>query len=234
MQINRLFEIVYILLEKKSITANELAARFEVSKRTILRDIGTLSGAGIPIYTTKGKGGGISILDNFVLNKTTISDEEQSQILMALQGLTSTQNVESGGILSKLGALFEKTDTNWIEVDFSRWGNVGSDKEKFEMLKKAIIKKQPVIFQYPGYYGVVNERTVYPLKLAFKSKAWYVQAYCLLKDDYRLFKINRILQMEVLPGSFADKEFLPPPIDPDYPESTELISLELIFSSEVA
>lgn len=108
MQINRLFEIVYILLDKKNITANELAEHFEVSKRTILRDIETLTIAGIPIYTTKGKGGGISILDNFVLNKTAVSEEEQNQILIALQSLASTQHMDTDGIISRLGALFRK------------------------------------------------------------------------------------------------------------------------------
>ena len=99
MQINRLFEIVYILLDKKNITANELAEHFEVSKRTILRDIETLTIAGIPIYTTKGKGGGISIMDNFVLNKTAVSEEEQNQILIALQSLASTQHMDTDGII---------------------------------------------------------------------------------------------------------------------------------------
>lgn len=234
MQISRLFEIVYILLEKKKVTANELAEHFEVSKRTILRDIEILTIAGIPIYTSKGKGGGISILDNFILNKTTITDEEQNQILMALQSLSSTQHVDTNNILSKLGALFEKTDTTWIEVDFSRWGNTKPDKEKFEMLKKAIIKKLPVSFIYPNSYGETTNRTVYPLKLVFKSKAWYVQAYCLLKKDYRTFKINRMLEIEIFANSFAEQDFLPPPIDMDKSSSPALVNLKLTFSADVA
>lgn len=233
MQINRLFEIVYILLEKKCITANELAAHFEVSKRTILRDIETLSIAGIPIYTSKGKGGGISILDNFVLNKTTISDEEQNQILIALKSITSTQHIDTSDILSKLSTLFEKTDTNWIEVDFSRWGNTQPDKEKFETLKKAIIKKLAVSFTYPSSYGEITSRTIFPLKLVFKSKAWHLQAYCLNKKEYRTFKINRMLQIEVLRNSFAGQDFSPPPIDTDNSLSA-LVHLKLLFSAEVA
>ena len=114
MQINRLFEIVYILLDKKNITANELAEHFEVSKRTILRDIETLTIAGIPIYTTKGKGGGISILDNFVLNKTAVSEEEQNQILIALQSLASTQHMDTDGIISRLGAFMIMSRTKFV------------------------------------------------------------------------------------------------------------------------
>ena len=101
MQINRLFEIIYILLDKKTVTANELAKKFEVSSRTIYRDVEILSGAGIPIYTTKGKGGGISILDNFILDKSVISKEEQSAIITALTAMSVLPNVEKTGIADK-------------------------------------------------------------------------------------------------------------------------------------
>ncbi|MDR1440129.1 MAG: HTH domain-containing protein, partial [Clostridiales bacterium] len=141
MQISRLFEIVYLLLNKKSVTANELAEHFEVSGRTILRDIDTLSAAGIPVYTSQGKGGGISILDNFVLNKATISDEEQNQILLALQSLSAVGQAEADRILTKLRAIFDKAATDWIAVDFSRWGNSRADRERFETLKRAVVGK---------------------------------------------------------------------------------------------
>lgn len=234
MQINRLFEIVYILLDKKNVTAGELAEHFEVSKRTIFRDIDTLSSAGIPVYTAKGKGGGISILDNFVLNKTAISEEEQDQILISLQSLASTRHVDAGSTLSKLGALFQKTDTAWIEVDFSRWGNGDQDKEKFEQLKNAVIKKLPVSFTYPGVSGEITDRTVYPVKLIFKSKAWYVQAYCLSRRAYRTFKINRILHLKVLPDSFLGQEIPSPPTGQEETGPDNLISLKLLFSPRAA
>jgi predicted DNA-binding transcriptional regulator YafY len=234
MQRSRLLEIVYLLLDKKSITANELATHFEVSKRTILRDIEILTTARIPIYTSQGKGGGISILDNFVLNKSTVSAEEQNQILLALQSLSSTQQINATDLLSKLSALFETTDTNWIEVDFSRWGNTEPDKEKFEMLKTAILKKQAISFSYPSSYGETTSRTVYPLKLVFKSRAWYLQAYCLLKNDYRIFKINRILSAEVLTDSFASRHFIPRLIEPPDSIPPALIHLQLKFAPSVA
>lgn len=91
MQINRLFEIVYLLLDRKNMTAKELAEHFEVSVRTILRDIETLSMAGIPIYTVQGKGGGVRLMDNFVLNKSVLTDKEQQDILSALQGLNAVE-----------------------------------------------------------------------------------------------------------------------------------------------
>lgn len=111
MQINRLFEIIYILLDKKTVTANELAKKFEVSSRTIYRDVEILSGAGIPIYTTKGKGGGISILDNFILDKSVISKEEQSAIITALTAMSVLPNVKKTGIADKMSLLFKSNDS---------------------------------------------------------------------------------------------------------------------------
>ncbi|UUZ83866.1 HTH domain-containing protein [Paenibacillus sp. P26] len=126
MQINRLFEIVYLLLSRKRITAKELAEHCEVSVRTILRDLETLSAAGIPVYTVQGKGGGISALDRYVLNKALLSEEEQQHVLFALQSLSSTNQVDVGGILAKLRALFNKTGSSWIEVDFFALGWPGT------------------------------------------------------------------------------------------------------------
>ena len=123
MQINRLFEIVYLLMNKKHVTAQELAAHFEVSRRTILRDIDTLTTAGIPIYTTQGKGGGIFIQDNFVLNKAFISENEQKQILFSLQSMSATELVETDQVLGRLRSFFASPNKEWIEVDFSRWGH---------------------------------------------------------------------------------------------------------------
>lgn len=131
MQISRLFGIIYYLLEKKESTGKELAGRFEVSVRTIYRDIETLSSAGIPIYTNQGKGGGIVILDNFVLNKSVLSEKEQNEILLALQNLSAAQYPDISFILSRLSSLFKKSDVNWIEVDFSPWGS-DERKRKFQ------------------------------------------------------------------------------------------------------
>jgi len=234
MQISRLFEIVYILIDKKTITSAELAEHFEVSKRTILRDIERLSAAGIPIYTSQGKGGGISILDSYVLNKTILSEEEQNQILFALQGLSATQNITTENILGKLQGLFEKTDSNWIEVDFSRWGNSTGDKLKFEQLKIAIIKKQALAFTYSSSYGQTSQRKVYPLKLLFKSKSWYLQACCLPKENYRTFKINRMRNINSLDENFQGMAFQIPEIDNSDYNPPPLFKAELLFSPSAA
>ena len=234
MQINRLFGIVYILLEKKCVTANELASHFEVSKRTILRDIEALTMAGIPIYTSRGKGGGIKILDNFILNKAVISEEEQNQILIALQSLASTSRLETGDTFTKLSSLFEKTDANWIEVDFSRWGSQVPDKQKFEQLRTAVTEQRRLAFRYSSTYGESTDREVYPLKLVFKANAWYLQAYCLSKEDYRIFKVNRMFEIEVMPECFSGQKLLPPPLEQTDTPEERLVHLKLQFSPDAA
>jgi predicted DNA-binding transcriptional regulator YafY len=234
MQIHRLFEIVYLLMDKKNITANELAAHFEVSKRTILRDIDTLTTAGIPIYTMQGKGGGISIHDRFVLNKTVISESEQQQILIALQGMSATQHIEVESILSRLRSLFEKSDRDWIEVDFSRWGNSAPDRAKFDSLKNAVINERSISFNYSSSYGVTEAREAYPLKLVFKSKSWYLQAFCMLKNDYRAFKISRMANVKILADTFDYKDFHAPEIEqPEY-QSPDLVNVKFYFEPYVA
>ncbi|WP_429949059.1 helix-turn-helix transcriptional regulator [Enterococcus sp. AZ101] len=232
MKLNRMFEIVYLLLERKKLTANELANHFEVSKRTILRDIEALSIAGIPIYTSKGKGGGISLLENYVLDKTIISADEQDQILFALQSLAATHHLHSEPILSKLQALFSKTDTSWIEVDFSRWGKTDPDNKRFEQLKTAILTEKVISFTYANSYGATSLKTVYPLKLLFKSKAWYLQAYCPSNQAYRTYKLNRMTDLAIDTDIFSKKDFTVPAIEGT--DSPALLDLTLLISKERA
>lgn len=200
MQINRLFQIVYILLNKKSVTANELAEKFEVSARTIYRDIETLCSAGIPVYMAKGKGGGIRLLDNFVLNKSLLSEEEQNEILTALQGLNATKYPDVDNVISKLGLLFNKCDYNWIDVDFTNWGS--NERKKFDLLKNSIISKRIIEFDYYGSSGEKTSRSVEPIQLWFKDKSWYLRGFCLSKDSIRIFKFSRIRDLKVTEKTF--------------------------------
>ena len=197
MQINRLIELVYILLYKKTITAKELAEHFEVSQRTIYRDIDTLSAAGIPVYTNKGKGGGIRLLDNFVINKSMVSEKEQIDILSSLQSLKALNVQDVEPVLKKLEVLFGKNNTSWIDVDFSRWGSNADERDRFNLFKTAILNKKMVSFNYYGSNGKKTERSVEPLKLVFKGYAWYVYAFCHMKNDFRIFKVSRIKNLMI-------------------------------------
>lgn len=204
---SRLFKIIYYILDKGKVTAPELAEKFEVSVRTIYRDIDALSGAGIPIYAETGRNGGIHLMNNFVLDKAILSMEEKQEILTALQSIKTTQNFCNNQTLQKLSAIFNINTENWLEVDFSRWGSSCSDNKKFEQLKSAILHQKCVKITYASSYEEVIERIVQPLKLTYKSMSWYLKAYCTLKKDYRIFKLTRIINMEVLFDEFSYKEF---------------------------
>jgi len=190
MQANRLFEILYLLLNKKRVTAKELAERFEVSTRTIYRDIDTISSAGIPIYTEKGRDGGISLLPDFTLSKSLLNEKEQQEILAALLGLTKIHATETDAVLQKLSAVFNKSATDWLEVDFSNWDFNNGD--LFENLKNAILDQQIIEFEYFSSYSERSYRQVEPIQLWFKSKAWYLKAFCLTRQSMRLFKLTRM------------------------------------------
>lgn len=226
---NRLFEIVYILMQKKKITAKELADRFEVSTRTIYRDIETLSGANIPIYASKGKDGGIGLLDEYVLNKTILSEEEQNQILFALQGMKKVKGQDEKDILEKLSILFNKKINDWIKIDFSNWGNI--QEERFEIIKSAILNKKLIEFIYYNSNGEESKRSVEPLQIWFKDKSWYLISYCRNKEDYRIFKIARIKEIKILQEHF-EREL--PKEQKEEKYNFKNISLELEISKQMA
>ncbi|QGQ99512.1 YafY family transcriptional regulator [Paenibacillus psychroresistens] len=234
MQISRLFKIVYILLDKRITTAKELAEHFEVSIRTIYRDVEALSSAGIPIYASQGKGGGISLLDDFVLNKSLLLDHEQNEILIALQSLSVTEYPNVDTVLSKLSSLFKKDKLNWIEVDFSAWGSSKNQKEKFNILKTAIISDHMITFDYFNSSGIKSSRRVEPTKLIFKAKSWYLQGFCLAINQNRTFKISRMRGIEATGEIYIQRSLDEQPGDSPENQFGDRLDLQLRISSEGA
>lgn len=227
MQESRLFKIVYYLLEKGKSTAPELAEEFEVSIRTIYRDIDALSAAGIPIYASQGKGGGITILEDFVLDKSYLSQEEKEQILMALQGIIAAGGRDSQDLLTKLGGLFQLKTANWIEVDFSDWIHNSPRQDLFTLIKEAIFQKKQILFQYFNSSGEKVKRSAEPIKLVFKSKDWYLYAFCLLKNDFRYFKLTRIQNLEIQKETFIQRHIPAPEIKKQiYNPDTRTVTLK--------
>ncbi|EOH81946.1 helix-turn-helix transcriptional regulator [Enterococcus raffinosus] len=198
---SRLLQILFILLEKGSITAPELAEMFEVSPRTIYRDIDALSAAGVPIYAVRGKGGGIFIQENYVLDKQLVSDDEQREILLALQNLMLTNGTTTSPLASKLSRLFKKDPIDWLEIDFTDWS--GQRTHLFEELQRAILTKQVIQISYLSSKSQYTQRELEPLKLVFREKAWYLYAFCRLRGECRLFKITRIRELRRLSDTFV-------------------------------
>lgn len=232
MQINRLFEIVYLLMARGGITAGELAERFEVSTRTIYRDVDILSGAGIPVYASKGRGGGIRLLPEFVLNRSLISKEEQEQLMASLHGMNAIHLPDAEPILSKMAALFGEKGSSWLDVDFTRWGGEAWEREQFSALKNAVIHKNAVSFKYYNSKGEESKRTAEPVKIVFKSQGWYLYAFCRDRQEFRFFKLTRMKNVTVLEECFTRE--VPQVPAAEEPYTGRLVKLTLLFSPAAA
>lgn len=201
--INRLLGMIYILMRQGTVTAAELAERFEVSVRTIYRDMDTLSAAGIPVYAKKGKNGGICLTEQFVLNKMLLTKDEQQEILSGLVSLRETKAEAGENILQKLGEFFRTDPVDWLAIDLSDWS--GSRVQLYENIKNAILARRLLQFDYYGKNGQMRRRTVEPVKLLFKEYTWYLKAYCRERKDWRLFKLFRIKRLSVQEETFVPR-----------------------------
>lgn len=223
MQIGRLFEIVYLLLDREKLSARELAERFEVSTRTIYRDVETLSAAGIPIYMSKGKGGGISLLPDFVLNKAVLNDADKNSILSALHGLNRIDEDSVSDTLSRLSLLFGENNTSFIEIDYHDWGEM--IKEQFETSKRAILTRKLLTFDYFSAQGVETRRKVEPYVLWFKDKTWYLKCFCLQRQEQRTFRLSRMKRVSCTGEDYIPRKWTDRPVE----EENQLPETEIVL-----
>lgn len=199
--LDRQLGIVYELMNKKTVTAAELARQYEVSTRTIYRDVETISMAGIPIYASKGKNGGISLTDSFVLNKLLVTQTEQQEILTALTSLEELGALNAENTINKLRALFQTDAQNWVSIDFSDWGGVRQ--KLFEDIKFAILHRKVITFDYAGRNKELGNREVEPIQVVFKEYTWYLKAYCHKREDIRIFKLQRMSHLCITEQDFS-------------------------------
>ena len=206
MKMERLIGILSILLQKDSVTAPELAKHFEVSRRTISRDIDQLCRAGIPLVTRQGAGGGISIMETYRFDRTEITREELQDILAGLRSLDSVNGTNRyGQLMEKLSA----GESDFLEggqsvlIDLSSWYK-SSLAPKIEQIRRAIDQHRTLTFHYYSPNGE-SHRTVEPYYLIFRWSSWYVWGWCLTKQDFRLFKLNRMEQLCVTETEFTKR-----------------------------
>ena len=208
MKIDRLIGILSILLQQEKITAPELAKKFEVSRRTINRDIENLCKAGIPIVTKQGQNGGISIIDGYKIDKTLLTSSDMQAILSGLGSLDSVSGTNQVSILmEKLGASNFISGNPNILIDLSSWYK-DSLSPKIEQIKKAIEQNKLISFVYYSPKGE-SSRIIEPYYLVFHWSSWYVWGYCRKRDDYRLFKLNRMTHLNT--KEIFEKRVVPTP-----------------------
>ena len=203
MKIDRLIGILSILLQKEMTTAPELAEHFEVSRRTINRDIEDLCKAGIPIQTTQGVGGGISIMSGYRMDRTILTSRDMQMILA---GLRSLDSVSGSSYYSQLMEKIQAGSSELVSgkesvlIDLSSWYKA-TLAPKISMIQDAIESRHLIKFKYFAPSGE-SVRTIEPYYVVFKWTSWYVYGWCLKRKDYRLFKLNRMDKVE-----FTNKEF---------------------------
>ncbi len=193
MKIDRLIGILSVLLQEEKTTAPELAERFEVSKRTINRDIEDLCKAGIPIRTSQGTGGGISIMDGYRMDRTILTSKDMQMILAGLRSLDSVSGSSYyGQLMEKIQAGSSEfiTGRDSILIDLSSWYR-DSLAPKIETIQDAIGDRHLIRFRYYAPSGE-SDRMVEPYYLVFRWSSWYLWAWCLIRKDFRLFKLNRM------------------------------------------
>ena len=204
MKIDRLIGILSILLQREKVTAPELAERFEVSGRTINRDVEDLCKAGIPLVTSQGNGGGISIMEGDRMDRTILTSKDMQMIMAGLRSLDSVSGSHYYGQLMekiKAGSTEFVSGSDSILIDLSSW-----DKEslapKVEQIQDAIELRKTLRFEYYAPKGN-SKREIEPYYLVFKWSSWYVYGYCFLRKDFRLFKLNRMI--DIMQGESYEK-----------------------------
>ena len=193
MKIDRLIGILSILLQKEMVTAPELAEQFEVSRRTINRDIESLCKAGIPIKTSQGAGGGISIMNGYRMDRTILTSRDMQMIMAGLRSLDSVAGSSYyGQLMEKLQAGSSElvSGKESILIDLSSWYKT-TLAPKISMIQDAIETRHLLEFKYFAPSGE-SDRTIEPYYIVFKWTSWYVYGWCLKRKDYRLFKLNRM------------------------------------------
>ena len=210
MKLDRLIGILTILLQKDRVSAPELAEKFEVSRRTIGRDIDALCVAGIPIVTHQGIGGGISIAEGFKLDKSVLTADELSDMIAALKGIGSiSPQSHIGRTLDKLHANSDSIVSlcEPIIIDLSSHYK-GQLTQKIELIKRAVLETRIIEFDYYYKKGDTHRR-IEPYFIIFQWTAWYVFGFCLERQDWRLFKLLRLWNLTLCKESYAQREIPP-------------------------
>ena len=221
MKIDRLVSIIVILLDKQRIGARELADTFEVSPRTIYRDIDTINMAGIPVCSAPGVGGGFEIMQKYKIDKKVFSTADLSAILMGLSNLSMMiRGDELVNALAKVKSFIPadrakdiEVKANQICIDLSPWIGNRNIQAYLEIIKTSLLESKLLSFEYTDRYGNKTVRIAEPYQLVLKDSHWYWQGYCLKRNDFRLFKISRISNLQMLQESFTPRDYQKPTLD---------------------
>ena len=221
MKIDRLVSIILILLEKERIGAYALAEQFEVSPRTIYRDIDAINLAGIPVRSTPGVNGGFEIMPQFKIDRKVFSTADLSAILMGLTSLSGMlRGDELANALAKVRSFIPagqakdiELRSNQVLIDLSPWTVNRSVQSNLERIQAALLENRLLSFEYLNHDGTKTTRTAEPYRLVLKNSQWYWQGYCYTRNDFRLFKLSRMSNLQLLAETYVPREHPKPQLD---------------------
>ena len=221
MKVDRLMSIVLVLLDKERISAQELANMFEVSLRTIYRDIDAIDLAGIPIRSISGVGGGFEIMPKYKIDRKVFSTTDLSAILIGLSSLSNMiQNDELINALTKVKSFIPvdkakeiELKVNQICIDLSQWMGNNNIQPYLEMIKTALQENRLLTFEYVAHHGNKTARTVEPYQLVLKSSHWYLHGYCHKRNDFRLFRLSRMSNLQIQEETFTPRSYQKPQLE---------------------
>lgn len=233
MKVDRLISIIMVLLDKDRIGAQELADLFEVSPRTIYRDIDAINMAGIPVCSIPGVGGGFEIMPGYKIDKNVFSTADLSALLMGLSSLSGmVQGDEMAHALAKVRSFIPadkakdiELKVNQICIDLSPWMGSGNTQSYLEMIKAALQDNKLLSFEYIAHHGNKTARTVEPYQLVLKGSHWYFQGYCLKRNDFRLFRLSRMSSLQVQEDIFMPRVYQKPILD--FEETLETMQIKI-------
>ena len=241
MRIDRLLSITIMMLNRDRVTARELSEKFEVSIRTIYRDLDALLLAGIPVMSYPGNEGGYGLIENYKINKQLLSLDEMLSILSSLQSINiSLEDKQYDSAMEKIKSLVPgdkkeeiSRQMEQIVIDFIPWGGNIRQKDNLCLIHKSIVASKIIEFTYTNNKGIKERRKVEPMTLFFRGYGWYLFAYCLLRDDYRIFRLARIREISELSSLYSRryrsyKEFSTPEFN-----KGKKIELVVKFSKEI-
>lgn len=244
MKLDRLVSIIVILLRNERVQAKVLAERFNVSVRTILRDVDAINLAGIPIVTYQGVNGGIGIAEGYRLDKSILTEDEMAAIITTLKGVGRSIPGSNNEILvekfknilssAQINRVNQKT--NQLIIDLSPWGDNGHVKGMIGEIRGAIENRKEIKFIYLDAAGNKTTRVVEPYSLILKAQNWYMYAWCHIREDFRFFKLSRIKEMIITDIVFVPREVSIEgyPWKNEWQKTDSFITLELVFEKELA
>ncbi len=223
MKVDRLVSIIMILLDKKRIGAQALADMFEVSPRTIYRDVDAINMAGIPVRSTSGVGGGFEIMPEYKVDKKVFSADDLSALLMGLSSLSGmVRGDELVHALAKVKSFIPadrakdiELKANQINIDLSLWMGNRNIQSSLEIIKAAMQESRLLTFEYIAHHGNKTARTAEPYQLVLKSSHWYLQGYCHKREAYRLFRLSRMSNLQMQEETFTPRKYQKPQLDFD-------------------